>query len=258
MAIKTNLTSLAPRREHYKRDIALISGGYYNRKAFPAGMVTVYPWDSHVDNWFQERLRQPKKEYALWEAVEKVSDLNGCPLRDLPMGDMWTILMVAKSIRTDCVVEYRARCPHCENIEQATIKIPDELQVQGKKSPDYVGHEDIILPDSKDAVTVRPLTVGDNMYIMERTAEQRRIMPDMIAGILLPIKAVGGGTVDSVEEVLAWYNALSPRDAEELKTAQGRTHPQLDTTVQHKCEVCDGTFTYDLELNRDFFRVGER
>jgi hypothetical protein len=113
------------------------------------------------------------------------------------------------------------------------------------------------LPDSKDTVTVRPITVGDNMYIMDRTPEQREKMPDMLAVILLPIKTVGGGSVDSTDEILEWYNALSPRDAEFLAKEQGRRHPQLDTTVQQKCEVCGHKYAYNLELNRDFFRAGE-
>jgi hypothetical protein len=256
--IKTNLKSLQPRREHFKREITLISSGYYNRTAFPNGKVTVYPWDSHVDSWFQDRLRQPQKEYALWEAAEKVADLNGCPVRDMVMGDVWTILMVSKAIRNDCVVEYTARCPNCERADQSAIRIPDELQIQGQKKSDFPGVEDITLPECKDAVTVRPLTVADNIYIMERTPAQRAKMSDMIAGILLTIKLVGGGAVENADEVLEWYNALSPKDAEFLQKEQGRLHPQLDTKVQHKCENCSEKFSYDLELNRDFFRVGER
>jgi hypothetical protein len=258
MAIKTNLKSLQPRREHFKREITLLSGGYYNPAAFPGGKVTVYPWDSHIDSWFQERLRLPQKEYALWEAAEKVADLNKCPVRDMVMGDVWTILMVSKAICNDCVVEYIARCPHCERAEQASIRIPDELQIQGKKTAEYPGFENITLPESKDVVTIRPLIVGDNIYILERTPEQRTKMSDMIAGILLTVKAVGGGTVDGVDEVLEWYNALSPKDAEFLQKEQGRLHPQLDTRVHHKCENCSEKFSYDLELNRDFFRAGER
>jgi hypothetical protein len=258
MAIKTNLKSLTPRREQFKRDIALISSGYYNRTAFPSGKVTVYPWDSHVDDWFQERLREPNKEYALWEAVAKVANLNGCPLRDMVMGDVWTILMVSKAIRTDCVVDYVAICSACGKPEKATIRIPDELQVQGKKAADYPGFEDILLPDSQDTVTFRPLTVGDNMYILERESDLRHKMSDMIAGILLPVLAVGGGKVENVDEALQWYNALSPKDAEFLQKQQGRLHPQLDTEISHKCESCGSKFNYSLELNRDFFRVGER
>ena len=258
MAIHTNLKSLTPRRENFKREVTLISGGFYDRKALPGGKITVYPWDSHIDNWFQERLRLPNKEYALWEAVEKVADLNGCQLRSMTMGDVWTVLMVSKSIRTDCVVDYYVRCPRCERGEKATIRVPDELQILGKKAPDYAGVDDITLPDSKDVVTFRPMTVGDNMWIMERDAEKRQKLPDLIAGILLPIKAVGGGSVDNTDEILNWYNALSPKDAEFLKTEQGKLHPQLDTAVQHKCDSCGEKFTYDLDLNRDFFRVGER
>jgi hypothetical protein len=258
MAIKTNLKSFAPRREQFKKEITLISGGFYNRTAFPGGKVTVFPWDSHIDGWFQERLREPNKEYALWEAAEKVASLNGCPLRDMVMGDVWTILMVSKAIRTDCVISYKAVCPSCGKSDAAVIRVPDELQVQAKKAQDYPGVEDISLPDVGDIVTVRPLTVGDNMLILERDSEKRHQMSDNIAGILLPIKAVNGGVVESVQEILQWYNALSPKDADYLEKEQGRRHPQLDTAIPHKCDACGNKFVFELELNRDFFRVGER
>ena len=77
MGIQTNLKSLTPRREAYKREITLVSGGYYAPKSFPDGKVTVYPWDATVDSWFQERMRQPKREHALWEVTSKVANLGG-------------------------------------------------------------------------------------------------------------------------------------------------------------------------------------
>jgi hypothetical protein len=46
MAINTNLKSLTPRREAYKRTVTLISSGYYAPQSFPGGQVVVFPWDS--------------------------------------------------------------------------------------------------------------------------------------------------------------------------------------------------------------------
>lgn len=256
--INTNLKSLAPRREQYKREITLVSGGYYNTKAFPSGTVTVYPWDSAIDAWFTERMRLPNRERALWEAAAQVASLNGCSVNDMLMGDILTILMVSKSIRKNCVVEYTATCPKCSRAHAESITIPNDLPVNGKKAPDFKGLESMVLPDCQDAVVFRFLNVGDSLRIEERSADDRKVMSDHLAQILLPIASVGGGTPETTDEMLKWYNALSPNDADFLEKEQERRYPRLDTALPHVCDGCQNKFTYDLELNRDFFRAGER
>lgn len=259
MAIKTNLKTMAPRREQYKKTVALVSGAYYNRKAFPNGQITVYPWDSHIDAWFQQRMREPNKEFALWEAAEKVADMNGANVDEMTLADAMTVVMVAKSIRSACIIDYVSTCPNCGRNEQNQITIPDELQMNAEKKPDYDGFETFTLPDSQDVVKVRLLTIADEKYILGRSEEDRQRMSDHIAHILLPVKEVGeGGTVDNAEEIITWYNALSPRDAEFLEKEQARRYPQLETNLDHKCDGCGFRYQWSLELTRDFFRAGER
>lgn len=254
MAIQTNLTSLTPRREAYKRDINLVSGGFYARTAFPGGKVTVYPWDTNIDAWFQERLRQPKRDFALWEVAAKVANLNGVKYTDMPIGDILTILMVSRSILTDCVIEYTAMCPNCQRPHPDKVRIPDELVPAGKKGDDYTGVDAITLPDCKDVVEIRVLTVGDEISISERSPEDKALIPDGLAAILFSVATVGGGRPDSKEEAIAWYNALSPKDADYLRKMRGVLNPQLDPDLTIKCDNCDRQFTHTLELQRDFFR----
>lgn len=254
MAISTNLKSLAPRREVYKREITLVSSGFYNQKSFPGGKITVYPWDNAVDDWFQTRLRQPNREYALWEAVEKVANMNGASHREMPIGDIMTVLMVSRSIRHDCVVEYTATCPHCQRKTIDKIAIPAELAKIGEKKPDYSGSEPLTLPDSQDVVVIRVMTVKDEILISERSPEDKKVMPDATALVLVPIITVGGGKPDTIQELVTWYEALSPKDASALAKARANISPQLDPDIHIVCDGCQKEFTHTLDLQHDFFR----
>jgi len=255
MAIVTNLKSLTPRREVYKREITLVSSGFYNQKAFPGGKITVYPWDSAVDDWFQTRLRQPKREYALWEVIEKVANLNGASYKEMPVGDIMTVLMVSRSIRNDCVIEYTSVCPNCQHKMVDKIAIPAELSKIGEKKADYPGYDEIILPDSKDVVRLRVLNVQDEMVIAERKEEDKKAMPDTEALILAPVLAVGGGKPESITEITTWYRALSPKDATELSKQRAMIMPQLDSDIKILCDGCQQEYKHTLDLQRDFFRV---
>ncbi|MGV0949190.1 MAG: hypothetical protein ACOYB3_00865 [Azonexus sp.] len=256
MAINTNLKSLTPRREAYKRVITLVSGGFYAPQALPGGQITVYPWDTNIDAWFQERLRQPKRDLALWEVAEKVSNMNGITFKEMPIGDILTILMVSRSVLTDCLIEYTAVCPACSRQHPDRVRIPDELVPVGKKAADYKGTDTITLPDSQDEVEVRVLSVGDEIGISDRSPEDKSILPDSLAIILFSVATVGGGRPDSKEEAIAWYNALSPKDAEFLRKKRGELNPQLDPELTIQCDnpECKRKFTHTLELQRDFFR----
>lgn len=256
MAIKTNLTSLTPRREAYKREITLVSGGFYAPKALPGGKITIYPWDTNIDAWFQERLRQAKRDLALWEVAEKVSNMNGVTYKDMPIGDILTILMVSRSILSDCVIEYTAVCPACARPHPDKIKVPDELVPVGKKAPDFKGVDKIVLPDSQDEVELRVLSVGDELSIGDRADDEKAVLPDAIATILFSVASVGGGRPENKEEALAWYNALSPKDADYLRKMRTELTPQLDPDLNIKCDGCGNKFTHSLELQRDFFRAG--
>lgn len=255
MAIVTNLKSLTPRREAFKREVTLVSNGFYNPKAFPGGKVTVYPWDSAINDWFQTRLRQPKREYALWEAIEKVADLNGAKYREMPVGDIMTILMVSWAIRSACIIEYTAICPNCQHATKDKINIPTELVKVGEKAPGYPGYDEVTLPDSKDVVRLRVLTVNDEMIIAERSEEEKKAMSDSEAQVLVPIVSVGGGTPDSKDELAVWFRALSPKDASFLTRQRAALAPQLDPDIAILCDGCQQEFKHTLDLQRDFFRV---
>lgn len=256
MAIVTNLTSLKPRREAYKKEITLVSGGYYNQKAFPGGKIMVYPWDSTIDSWFLTRLRQ-NKDVALWEVVEKVTDIGslGVKYQSMPLGDIMTVLMVARSIRSNCVINYTATCPNCNHVLADKITVPNELTKIGEKKPDYPGFEAVTLPESKDVVVIKVLTVGDEIMVSERDPERKKEIPDSEALVLASIISVGGGKPDTIQEAMTWLQALSPKDAEYLTRQRALISPQLDTAIKINCDGCGKEYEHILDIQRDFFRA---
>ena len=255
MSINTNLKSLTPRREAYKKQINLVSGGFYNPTAFPAGLITVYPWDSSIDTWFQARLRQPKREYALWEAVEKVAAMNGATYMQMPAGDIMTVLMVSRAIRSNCIIEYTSVCPFCQHKATGKLAIPDELSKLGEKKPDYLGYDEITLPDCKDVVRLRVLTVADEMIVGERSEDDKKTLSDTEALPLAALVSVGGGKPESIQESILWYRALSPKDSEFLIAQRVALSPQLDPDIHILCDGCSKEYVYVLDLRYNFFRV---
>lgn len=258
MAIKTNLTNLKSRREIYKKTIRLLSGGFTDRKAFPEGKITVFPWDSNIDSWLTDRLKKAHKNKVLWDLVERLCDLNGCSIGKFTVGDAYTVLLVSRAIRYDNVIEYRATCPACQNEDTDRINVPDDLEKCGEKPDDYKGTDTIILPDSKDAIEIRPLLVEDELAVENRTEDQRNTINDRLAHVLLPIVSIGGpdGIPDSITELLQWYNALSPKDASELERLQNEINPHLNTEITHECNKCQKRYTHTLSFDQEFFRAG--
>ena len=254
MAINTNLPTLASRRENYKQVVQLLSGGYVDRNAFPDGMVTVYPWDTQIDEWLRARLRKGKKSTVLWEVTDQIADLNGCPVEKMVVGDVYTILLVSRSIRYANEIVYTSHCPYCNDERQEKIAVPNDLVKVGVKPPDYPGWDIITLPKSRDTVKVRPLTVQDEIDIADRDPVIKEKVTDRLARVFWPILEIGGGKVESLDEIVMWYNALSPRDADELEVQENALYPHLDTKLDHTCDQCGRVFSHVLDIDTDFFR----
>jgi hypothetical protein len=261
LAIKSNVSINEPRREKYKQEIELLSGGYTDRKAFPGGKITVYPWDSNVDEWFRERIRKGNTDGVVWDIVSQIANLNGADFKKMVIGDVYTILLVSRSIRFQNEVVYTARCPNqlCRHTWKETIKVPDELEKVGTKNQDYPGYDEITLPVSGDTVKIRPLLVEDEIRIHRREEERLAVLfpSERSARLLIPVLEVGGGRPEG-DEVMRWYDALSPKDADFLEAEQERLFPHLETRIDHVCDRCEQPFAHDLNFDVNFFRAGGR
>lgn len=254
MAFQSKLKSLAPRRAQFQTKIKLLSGGYVKADSFPNGEITVFPWDTNIDDWLAARLKKGNQAMVLYDLCAQLCDLNGCPLDNFVIGDVNTVLLVARSLRYNSVVEYTARCPSCNNEEIATIRVPDELGRVGEKGPDYPGFDELVLPDCQDVVHVRPMTVRDERNISERDETSKALMTDHVMHILTPIVAINAGKPDAWEQILQWFNAISPRDAAYLESQENRLYPHLDTEIPHRCDKCSTEFKHALDFSQEFFR----
>lgn len=269
MPLKTNIT-LEASREKYKQEINLISKGYYAPDHFPEGKITVYPWDSDIDEFITKNAKDLDEHQVtdfMWNVVPKVANLKGFDVNNMLMGDCNTILLVARGIRNRGVLRYTAKCPYCDRQQkEETIKIPEHLDVVGEKAVGYPGFDIFQLHDSKDWVKFEPITVGAWRAINARSDSKKMIESGEHDQLLSQIKAVGTkqndlGTPDSIQELYQWFNALHPSDRDQLAQAEDVFTPCLSPFITHQCDNkrCNRQFKYELPIGdpssaADFFR----
>ncbi len=258
MSIQTNLKDLTPRRDKFKKVITLLSGGFSSRSSFPEGEITVYPWDSSVDAWFQDRAQKGKQDTLFYDLLERLCSLNGCRVTDFVAGDVTTVLLVARSLRNDGVLFYTSKCPSCGLTDDESITVPNDLQRVGEKDQDYPGFDKFTLPECEDEITTSPLLVGQEMDIADRSDEDKRNIPSAIAAVLYSIQTVGGSEPEDVVELFNWYQAISPSDVALLEDRINTLNPHLNQEIPHKCTKCDTGFSHTLSLDREFFRRRHR
>jgi hypothetical protein len=256
MPIKTNMKSLQPRRQVYKKEMTLLSKGFSAPKSWPGGKITVFPWDSEVDAFLLEQSKTGGKGNLLYGILEKVCDMNGASVDQFVFSEINSILLVARAIQFDGTIEYESVCPYCKTTDREIIQIPHELAPIGEKAEGYVGHDEITLPDCKDVVCIRPLLVRDQKKIESRNDNAWLNYSDRKLQILLSLVSVNDGAPDNLEEADQWYDALSPTDARSLEEKQVDLSPRLDNRLPHKCKQCAREFFHTLLFDQEFFRPG--
>ena len=259
MPIKSNITDRRSRREKYKKEITLISGGFAKPDAFPGGKITIYPWDSTIDAWLTEAANKATgtdRDRLLYDLMVKICNLNGCKLEDFVLGDVNAVLMTARSIANQNQIQYLTVCPKCGHEEVSDVQVPEELKPIAQKAADYKGIDVVTLDDSKDVVEVRPLRVRDELAIGGRSAEERERISNHVAHIIAPIVTVNATQADRIEEMLEWYESLSPHDCKQLEDFIENHTPHLSQELPHKCEECGNLWAHRLVLDQEFFRSG--
>ena len=253
MGIVTNIKDLRPRRLVYKKEFPLISGGYSMRNVFPDGIVTVYPWDTEIDELLIEEAGKGGEEVVL-TLLKRLVEFKDQPIDRFIYSEINSVLLVARAIQYGGNVTYTSLCPFCKNKAEESLNIPFDLEPVGQKPKDYPGWDAITLPISQDVVHIRPLEVQDHLSIKNRNEAQKEIS-DTIMFILVPIISVGGGKPETVHELLQWYNALSPEDARYLADKEIELTPRLNSQLEHKCDRCGHMFNHLLQFNQKFFRA---
>ena len=256
MPIKTNLPSLKPRRQTFRKEITLPSRGFTNPTAWPDGKLIVYPWDATVDDYLLDNARKSSRNDIFYGLLGKVCDLNGGKVDEFIATEVIAVLLVARALSVTGTgqVQYRSACPACRAESTENIHIPEELAVVGEKKSDYPGYDDIVLPDCKDVVRVRPLTIGDERIIIDRSQEIRSKVSDRKLRALMAVVTVNESRPDSLEEMVQYYDALSPSDVRFLEEEENRLSPQLDTVIPHQCDACGHKYKQALNFDVEFFR----
>jgi hypothetical protein len=258
MPIKTNMKSLQPRRQAFKREIQLLSKGFSAPEAWPEGKITVFPWDSDVDAYLMEKVNKGGRGNLLYGILEKVCNLNGASVDKFVFSEINGILLFSRALRFNGPVEYDSHCPHCHSTDKESIKIPEELSPIGEKEVGYKGMDSITLPGCKDVITLRPLLVADQKKIEDRAKNEWKSVPERVAQIVYPIVDINGGRPDTIEELITYYEALSPDDCIYLEEQEIALTPHLDTKIPHKCKECGKDFYHTLMFDQEFFRPGSR
>jgi len=254
MPIKTNMKSLTPRRQAFKREITLLSHGFSNRTAWPGGKIVVYPWDSEVDEYLIEQSRKASRQQLVYGLLNKLCDMNGAKADEFVADEVQTVLLVARALSTEGTVNYTSQCPACSKKKVETIRVPDELEKAGEKNDDYPGYDDITLPICKDILRIRPLLIRDEKIIDERPPDQKVFVSDTQLRILMPVITINESKPDTLEELLLYYKALHPTDAKFVETEAKRLSPHLNTNIPHVCDDCGKPFKHLLTFDQDFFR----
>lgn len=253
MAIKTHMDSLVPSRDRYKKEITLLSHGYYAKTALPDGKITVFPWDSRVDEELLAQSRnQASKVGVLFRLLPKLCNLNGCPLDSMLVGDAMTVLYVSRSFRTNCTVVVKTVNKAGKSVS-IDVSIPDQLTRVGEKSADYAGYDEITLPTTKDVVRIRPLSIGDEVKIEDVTDKDGAI-PAGILRAIVPIISVGGGAPESVNELVEYWDALPVSDQVFIQEQEDLLSPHLSNIVTVVDDKTGEELSFELSLDREFFR----
>ena len=256
MAIKTNLKSMTPRRQVYKREITLLSHGYSSPTHWPDGRLTVYPWDNAIDQWLIDNVRKGSRQELVYGLLTHCCNLNGGKLDDFVADEINTVLLVSRALATDGAVVYTSVCTHCGFKKPETIKVPDELEKVGEKATNYPGFDVITLPHDKDVIKLRPLLVLDEKLIFNRADEDRKKVPDAELRTLMRVVTINDTKPDTQDELVIWGRALHAKDIKFLEDKGRELTPHLNTNIPHVCDdpECGKKFLHPLTFDQEFFR----
>lgn len=251
MALKTNLQSLVPSSERLKKQIKLLSGGYSLKPEIQDGRITVYPWDTEISEWVVGEADNNSHNFAAC-VVQKLTRLPSKVMDRFVVSELLSVMLIARSLTSEGVLEYRATCPHCKQLQSLTKLAVGEMRALGEKAPDYSGTDEFSLPVSKDILKFRPLLVADLDVVATKRPSG---ISETGANTALCIVEVNGGKPDNPKELFDYYLALPPADVDFLREKVTELSPALDTVIPHVCDSkkCEKEFKWNLGLNYDFF-----
>lgn len=244
-------------RTKWQKQIRLLSGGYTNPAVFPEGKATIKPWDNTVDEWALKNQSLDQTSLMV-EATKRVLDVPAdFDVTTMLYGDVSTILLVSRGLRVNCDYPIVPTCPECKHKHSTEhVRIPEDLRRIGEKPDGYPGYDDIVLPESKDQVQLRPLSVKDILTIEARDKAAQSVISTEVANTIWGVISVGGheNKPSSIDETHAWFRSLGPVDSMALVVARDDLDPHLSPSVDFQCDQCGADFSVTLTFNNNFFR----
>lgn len=259
MAIKSNLDAIEAERGAIHTGIfKLPSAGRLYGKDFPE-TVAVQAFGFATE----DVLIQPGS--SLKKMLQIVQDVvtNFPPDFDhskLLAGDVFAIIAVARSLTYGQDYKFKATCEACGTPEIITIKVPEQLPIiswENKTLDQLNGEWVVALPVARDSVTIRPLTIKEELAL----EDSRRIAKvsgsddhPKVYEVAAHIRSVNGGEPDTIIEAVTYVRRLRGDDMTVLSKAISDCSPGINLGYDLMCDKCSHTYSTAIPLGSDFFR----
>jgi hypothetical protein len=109
------------------------------------------------------------------------------------------------------------------------------------------------LPQTKDVILTRPLTVGDYRKI-ERGVEKTK-MSERFLIVVGSVVSVNKSVADSLDEMVSYLRALPSSDFKALEAHLTENSPALSGELEIECPKCGHTFKQTINFDTEFFRL---
>jgi hypothetical protein len=258
MAIKSNASKVPPKSMEYK----LPSGGLLYEKSddaedFP-DKVTVHPFDFVTESILLSNMTSTDKSLRILEAVADFP--KGFDARNLLVADEYVILAIARALTYGETYKFATICPNpsCSHEEAHNMLIPDELPIKVWSKKD-VSNLHVQLPNIKDRVDLRFLTVGDEV-IIQKQAEQRESLREgfdvkYLRKMAMHIRAVNNEEIADYSEAEEYLrNNVKGADMVAFKEAILEKSCGIIPNWDIECDKCGKQYISSIPIVRHFFR----
>lgn len=180
--------------------------------------------------------------------------------------DQYFILAIARSLTFGDQYSFSAACqnPRCDHVEQAKIKVPDEVPIKWwefKTKTEWEKHVTIVLPLCKDKI-ILVFPTGDSTKAHEKATELGMAAnPQEVPGrlaylnrIASQIKSVNGGAPTNLDEARNYVRRLVGPDYDALDTAIDERRCGITFLYDIKCDKCGTAYKTEIPIRDHFFR----
>jgi hypothetical protein len=263
MNLKTNISKIAPSVGEFK----LPSGGVFYGSDFPKN-IKIRPYGFITEAILVTNLTSTEKMIGILKDVIEVPD--GFDLTSLLIEDQSMILAIARALTYGEKYNFSSVCPSCGFSEKHSLTVPDEIPCkiwttdpeEAKKSPSFVCTRNFTfrLPECKDTIELRYLTIADNDRAIRYGEEKKKVITaynaTFIRRLAMHIKSINGEDVGSDWEQVENDFILKLRGADmaELKKKIDDCSCGVIQQWDIACKKCSTPYKALIQLPNGFFR----